>query len=72
MNSSGKFNKQSEKMIIGADEPTLSNGFQAQAKYEDQHEPDEDKEDVKFVSELGWLAAASITIASVAQAIGIS
>lgn len=31
-----------------------------------------DNEDAKFVSELAWLAAASVTIASVATSIGLS
>ncbi len=31
-----------------------------------------DKEDTKFVAEFGWLAAASVTIASIAASIGIS
>lgn len=39
---------------------------------EESHASSEDKEDIKFVSELGWLTAASVTIASVAQSIGIS
>ena len=31
-----------------------------------------DNEDAKFVSEFAWLAAASVTIASIATSIGLS
>ena len=64
--------KMQSAMNAGADEPKQNNGFQAKEEFEDQREPAENKEDIKFVSELGWLTAASITIASVAQSIGIS
>jgi hypothetical protein len=34
--------------------------------------PEIDNEDAKFVSEFAWLAAASVTIASIATSIGFS
>lgn len=56
-----------------AGEPQQNNEvLQAAELFEETHASEADNEDVKFVSELGWLAAAAVTIASVAASIGVS
>ena len=62
MNSTSKSNGLPENIeTLRADEAS-----------EQSHASEIDKEDAKFVSELAWLAAASVTIASVATSIGLS
>ena len=59
-------------MYADADEATRNTELQVNSEIEDQSGQVEDNEDAKFVSELGWLTAASVTIASVAMSIGAS
>lgn len=44
----------------------------ADETFEQSQASEIDNEDAKFVSEFAWLAAASVTIASIATGIGLS
>lgn len=59
---------------LGSDtraEASSQNSESAQIeKLPDAHQSSE--EDIKFVSELGWLAAASVTVVSIAAGVGLA
>jgi hypothetical protein len=62
MNSISKSNDLPENIVTPGEDEAFK---QSQAS-------EIDNEDAKFVSELAWLAAASVTIASVATSMGFS
>ena len=72
MNTNRESTTTHSEMYADDDEATRNTELQGNAEIEDQSGQVEDNEDAKFVSELGWLTAASVTIASVAMSIGAS
>lgn len=54
------------------DPPDNIEAPEADEAFGQNHASEIDKEDAKFVSEFAWLAAASVTIASIATGIGLS
>ena len=72
MNTNRESTTTNSEMYADADEATRNTELQVNSEIEDQSGQVEYNEDAKFVSELGWLTAASVTIASVAMSIGAS
>jgi hypothetical protein len=72
MNTNLKSDSRIDTIEFTCEHGRSSDVTRAKDEVETHLRPAEDKEDVRFVSELGWLTAASVTIASIAQVVAIS